>query len=466
MDGMLSQDEINALLSGMDLSGNMDSSDDSSFSSEYATAVEEASDGSGEEVLNDMEKDAIGEVANISMGSSATTLYSLVNRKVNITTPVVSMSQWKSLLDEYEKPCVFIQIKYTQGLDGTNILVLKENDVKIITDLMMGGDGTNTEGELGEMHLSAISEAMNQMMGSAATSLSTMLGTVIDISPPSAELLNLIEHTDGTGVASFLGGTFVKISFSMQIGELVDSTIMQLYPIEFAKKIVDTFIGVQFGDSAPTENVEPAKSNEAEDILASANIPMPDTTQKMVDDQMNSMNQQMGMPPQMDMNQQMMGMNPQMMGMNQQMMGMNQQMMGMNPQMMGMNPQMMGMNPQIMNMNPYGYNMGMPQQNVNVQPAQFQNFSSDIGAMASQENIGLIMDVPLEVTVELGRTTKSIADILDFAPGTIIELDRIAGEPIDVLVNGKFVAKGEVVVIEESFGVRITDIINNMPISQ
>ena len=459
MDGMLSQDEINALLNGMDLSGNTDSSDDSSFSSEYTAAVEEASNGSDEELLNDMEKDAIGEVANISMGSSATTLYSLVNRKVNITTPVVSMSHWKSLLDEYEKPCVFIQIKYTQGLDGTNILVLKENDVKIITDLMMGGDGTNTEGELGEMHLSAISEAMNQMMGSAATSLSTMLGTVIDISPPSAELLNLIEHTDGTGVASFLGGTFVKISFSMQIGELVDSTIMQLYPIEFAKKIVDTFIGVQFGDSMSSETVAAETNEEAEQILAAANVSMPDSTQKTVDEQMNNMNQQMGMPPQMDMNPQMMGMNPQMMGMNPQMMGMNPQMMGMNPQMMGMNPQMMGMNPQMMNMNPYGYNMGMPQQNVNVQPAQFQSFSSDVNAMASQENIGLIMDVPLEVTVELGRTTKSIADILDFAPGTIIELDRIAGEPIDVLVNGKFVAKGEVVVIEESFGIRVTEII-------
>ena len=246
MDGMLSQDEINALLSGMDLSGNMDSADDSSFSGAYASSEAEVTQEAGEELLNEMERDAIGEVANISMGSSATTLYSLVNRKVNITTPVVSLSDWKNLLNEYEKPCVFIQIKYTQGLDGTNILVLKENDVKIITDLMMGGDGTNTDGELGEMHLSAISEAMNQMMGSAATSLSTMLGVVIDISPPNAELLNLIEHTDGTGVANFLGGTFVKIAFSMQIGELVDSTIMQLYPIEFARKIVDTFIHTEF----------------------------------------------------------------------------------------------------------------------------------------------------------------------------------------------------------------------------
>ena len=129
-----------------------------------------------------MEKDAIGEVANISMGSSATTLYSLVNRRVNITTPVVELATWDNLLTQYERPCVFIQIKYTVGLDGTNILILKEHDVKVITDLMMGGDGTNTDGELGELHLSAISEAMNQMMGASATSLSTMLQTKIDIS--------------------------------------------------------------------------------------------------------------------------------------------------------------------------------------------------------------------------------------------------------------------------------------------
>ena len=106
------------------------------------------------------ERDAVGEIANISMGSSATTLYSLVNRKVNITTPVVSVSNWQELQeDNKERPCVFIQIKYTSGLDGSNILILTEHDVKVITDLMMGGDGTNIEGELGELHLSAISEA-------------------------------------------------------------------------------------------------------------------------------------------------------------------------------------------------------------------------------------------------------------------------------------------------------------------
>ena len=458
MDGMLSQDEINALLQGMDLSDTADSGaspetpqDSSSAENTDNAYVKDVAPTVGdEEELTDVEKDAIGEVANISMGSSATTLYSLVNRKVNITTPVVTLATWKTLLDSYEKPCVFIQIKYTKGLDGTNILVLKEHDVKVITDLMMGGDGTNTEGELGELHLSAISEAMNQMMGAAATSLSTLLQTVIDISPPESSLFDLTEVKDGKEISPFLGGTFVKISFRMQIDDLVDSTIMQLYPIDFARKLVETFINTQMANIDEVTEKKPEQPEN--DTTAQIPAPGTDNQTQMNNTNLNGMNQ-MGNMGMNGMNQMgSMGMN----GMNQMgNMGMN----GMN-QMgnMGMNSmnQMgnMGMN----SMNQMGM-MGMPGQNVNVQPAQFQSFSNDNMGTTGQENIGLIKDVPLEVTVELGRTTKSISDILDFSPGTIIELDRIAGEPIDVLVNGKFVAKGEVVVIEESFGVRITEII-------
>ena len=410
MDGMLSQDEINALLNGVDLSADSDGS--------AATAT--AQDGGDD--LTDIEKDAIGEVANISMGTSATTLFSLVNRKVNITTPKVEMCRWAEVVRDYERPCVFIKIAYTVGLDGSNLLVLKEHDVKVITDLMMGGDGTNTEVELGELHLSAISEAMNQMMGSAATSLSSMLNKVIDISPPEASLVDL-QTKEPSELSPFLEEKFVKISFRMQIDDLVDSTLMQLYPLEFAQSIYDTFMTQQTGGAAPAPASTPAPAPAAQD---------------------------MGMQqPQMDM-----GMQQQMnMGMPQMQMGMPQ--MGMQPQMqMGMPQMQMGM-PQQMPMGGMGY--GMP--NVNIQPAQFQNFAPGQGEMVSAESIGLIKDVPLEVTVELGRTSKSISDILEFAPGTIIELDKIAGEPIDVLVNGKFVAKGEVVVIEESFGVRIMEIV-------
>ena len=465
MDGALSQDEINALLSGMD------SSDD-----DGAEAVGEGSNGGAGgavqsmeeamELLSDVEKDAVGEVANISMGSSATTLYSLVNRKVNITTPEVGFATWDNLLDQYERPCVFIQIKYTVGLDGTNILILKEHDVKVITDLMMGGDGTNTDGELGELHLSAISEAMNQMMGASATSLSTMMNTKIDISPPEAELLDLALVRNGEDVSPFLGGVFVKISFRMQIDDLVDSSIMQLYPIDFARKVVDTFMNSQSPAEEKKEEAPVAAPSQAAGQQPSMNQ-MGGAPQMDMNAGANAGYGAAGMTPQMDSNAMMnmggmqmgaMGMNPQMMNMG----GMQMGTMGMNPQMMNMGGMQMGMNPQMMNMGMPGgaaMNQQAAMQNINVQPAQFQSFSSDGSAIAGQENIGLIMDVPLNVTVELGRTSKSISEILDFAPGSIIELDRIAGEPIDVLVNGKLVAKGEVVVIEECFSVRITEII-------
>lgn len=421
MDGMLSQDEINALLNGVDLPA-----DDNSNSNSTATATVESSEGE----LTDVEKDAIGEVANISMGTSATTLYSLVNRKVNITTPVVEMTTWEDVMANYEKPCVFIQIKYTVGLNGTNILVLKEHDVKVITDLMMGGDGTNVDGEISELHLSAISEAMNQMMGSSATSLSSMLGKTIDISPPEASLVD-VQTKEPSELSPFLEDKFVKISFKMQIEDLVDSTLMQLYPLDFAKSIYNTFMMQQMGGSVPEPTPEPTPAPQAAaPTPAPAPAPTP-ASQPTQQPQMNNGMPQYGMPqgnPGMDMNQ--MGAQ---MGMPQTGMPMNNQ------------------------MPPYGMPYGMP--NVNIQPAQFQSFAPANAEMVSAESIGLIKDVPLEVTVELGRTTKSISDILEFAPGTIIELDKIAGEPIDILVNGKFVAKGEVVVIEESFGVRIMEII-------
>lgn len=421
MDGMLSQDEINALLAGMDASSESDSSEPAIPD----TDIIEDDAPVDESLLTSVEKDAIGEIANISMGSSATTLYSLVNRKVNITTPIVSLAKWSTVVEDYERPCVFIQIRYTAGLDGSNIMVLKEHDVKVITDLMMGGDGSNIDGELGELHLSAISEAMNQMMGAAATSMSTMLGKMIDISPPEASLVDLNELKKGSDIAPFLEDTFVRIVFRMQIDELVDSAIMQIYPIDFAKSLYDTFISMQVPSEPAAPEPEPAPQAAA---------------------------------PQPDMGQMNMGMQGQPMDMNMNMgMGMPQMNMGMPPMGMGMPQMNMGMPPMGMGMPQMG--MGMPQmQTMNIQPAQFQSFGSN-EVVAGQENIGLIKDVPLEVTVELGRTKKSISEILDFAPGTIIELDKIAGEPIDVLVNGKFVAKGEVVVIEESFGIRVTEII-------
>ena len=390
-DGVLSQEEINALLNG---------------------GVPGASDAAGD--MGDLtpdEVDTIGEIANISMGTAATTLFSLVNKKVEISTPVVSLGTWEEIVEKYEKPCVLVRIAYTKGLDGSNILVLKENDVKVITDLMMGGDGSNTDGEIGEIHLSAISEAMNQMMGSSATSLSSMLNKTIDISPPSSDLIDLQESVDGGEIADFLNTTFVKITFTMVIEGLVDSEIMQLYPLSLAKDMCASITANMENDSASTvdDNAFSGGSQTA------TPTPEPQPAQPEVQPQ-----------PQ-----------PQPQPMQQDMMG-------------GQGP--------YMQPPPMQYAPPYPTQQVNVQPAQFQPFSGTYPAPYQPENIDLIMDVPLEVTVELGRTHKSIQDILDFAPGTIIELNKIAGEPIDVLVNGKYVAKGEVVVIEESFGIRITEI--------
>lgn len=376
MDEMLSQEEINALLQGLD---------DTSGSSEGS-----------EYHLNDAEKDAIGEISNISMGTAATTLFSLVNQKVVITTPTVSVSNWKDLSKDFVKPCVAIQIVYKEGLEGTNLLMLHEDDVKIIADLMMGGEGIVTDSPLSDLHLSAISEAMNQMIGSAATSMSSMFAKKIDINPPSSNIVDFnVEESEE--FAEFLNKEFLKVSFKMQIGDLVDSEMMQLYPMEFAKDIYENFMACQEVAAAEEETEEEIPEEK----------PVEPTPNKQMS------NQRMQMPNQMG---------------------------------------------GYSNM----FNQSSENQfrNIDVQQAQFQDF--DINAVMQQkENIDLIMDVPLEVTVELGRTSKPIKEILEFAPGTIIELKKLAGEPIDVLVNGKNVAKGEVVVIDENFGIRITDIIKN-----
>ncbi|MBO5388354.1 MAG: flagellar motor switch phosphatase FliY [Lachnospiraceae bacterium] len=372
MDGMLSQEEINALIGGGSIS---------------------TPSLGGSEPLSDSERDALGEISNICMGTAATTLYSLVNQKVVITTPVVKITRWEELTADYARPCVFINIYYKEGIDGNNVLILKEDDVKIITDLMMGGDGLNPAPELSELHFSAICEAMNQMMGSSATSLSSMLNTKIDISPPEADLVDMAGEIDTTKVSDFMVKDFACVTFRMTIGELVDSTIMQLYPIELAKELYRRFSGE---DEVANTTSEPPKTENA-------------PKQNPVAESQPIMNQAMMGQPMM----------------NQPMM--NQAM--------------------------------MMQPDVNVQNVQFQAFNPMMNPVTQQENIELIMDVPLEVSVVLGRTRKSIKEILEFSPGTIIELDKLAGEAIDVMVNQKLVAKGEVVVIEESFGIRITEII-------
>lgn len=382
MGDMLSQAEIDALLNGV--------------SSEDETTTEEKTDFTGTEdiVLTPEEIDILGEIGNISMGTSATTLYALLGQKVKITTPRVEITTWDEIAKLFVKPFVVVKVQYVNGLEGLNMLIVKEEDVKIITDLMMGGDGLgNVSGELNELHLSAISEAMNQMIGSASTSLSSMFDKRVDISPPESTLVDGASNIDRIKIDN--ESSIVMVMFRLQVGDLIDSEIMQLLPIQFAKEMVEKLMD---------------KNKLSQQVTEADTMPQP--------------------PVQMQ-----------------------------EPQAPQMQPQYAQPAPGFGMQMP---SMGQPQQPaspVNVQPVQFQSFENEEFGYDSN-NIGLLMDVPLQISVELGRTTKKIREILDFGQGSIIELDKLAGEPVDILVNGRIIAKGEVVVIDESFGVRITDILH------
>lgn len=379
---MLSQAEIDALLNGPEDNESNEDTNAAPNAEEITFAPEEA--------------DALGEVGNISMGTSATTLSTLLGQKVLITTPKVTVTSWRELANTHTIPYVAVRVEYTKGLEGSNLLILKGEDAKVITDLMMGGDGKNTEGELNDLHLSAIGEAMNQMIGSAATSMSSMFDKKIDISPPKAVEINF--RSDEPFGGFDYDEKIVQVAFRMVVGELIDSEIMQLLPLPFAKELVNNLLqSEQTQQPAPQASLTPPDQEEQERQSPQQQSITTDSAQQNMGEMAMAQKESAKDKP--------------------------------------------------------------IKEPINVQPVQFQTFGEGV-VSTEKENINLIMDVPLEVTVELGKTQRLIRDILEFAPGSIIELDKLAGEPIDILVNGKVIAKGEVVVIDESFGVRITDIVN------
>ncbi len=364
---MLSQEEIDALLNGTANEG--EKPDSSTLNVE--------------DYLDSMEKDALGEIGNISFGSSATALSTLLSHKVEITTPEVGIVRHDKLADEFPHPYVAIQVKYTEGFSGINVLVIKQSDAAIIADLMLGGTGENPSSDLDEIHLSAVQEAMNQMMGSAATSMSAVFNKRIDISPPTVSLLNILE---GEGTDSLPNQELlVKVSFRLMIHNLIDSQIMQLLPLQFAKSLVADLIH-QDGDTQGAHH--PASESERTE----ADTPARQTEESSTE------NEQGQVPPKQETYQ-------------------------------------------------------------NVQPAVFTSFE-DTQPHIGTKNLDMLLDIPLQVTVELGRTSKTVRDILEMGPGSIIELDKLAGEPVDILVNHQLIAIGEVVVIDENFGVRVTDIVS------
>ncbi|WP_163857857.1 flagellar motor switch phosphatase FliY [Paenibacillus elgii] len=404
----LSQEEIDALL-------RQSGDGESSAISEFVPQVED--------YLSSLEQDALGEIGNITFGSAATALSTLLGKKVDITTPKVSIIAHSELADEFPKPHVAVHVNYVDGFHGINLLVIKTRDAQVIADLMMGGDGTGQTEELSEIHISAVQEAMNQMMGSSATSMSTIFNRFVNISPPGIDILNL---ASGEGTASLpREDVFIKISFRLTIGDLIDSTIMQLLPVPFAREMVSTLMGG--GDAIEEPAPAPAQSAPvSQPVLEQPAHTAPSAYGQDPYSQPPAGHQA---PPQHGYQQP------------------------------AYQPPMAP--PAAQAYPPQPANYGVPTaRGVNVQPAQFANFSHPQLSPAEDTNLNLLLDIPLKVTVELGRTHKVIKDILELSQGSIIELDKLAGEPVDILVNNKLIAKGEVVVIDENFGVRVTDIVN------
>ena len=392
-NNFLSQEEINALLSGEDTS----SSENENTSSDMAK--------SEVEIITDSDKDLLGEIGNISMGSASTALYQLINMQVNITTPVVTVTTLKEIREGFETPNIVVDIEYVAGIIGRNILIIKISDGLVISNLMMGGDGNITdEHELSEIEISAVSEAMNQMIGSAATSMATMFGRKVDISPPTSKLVE-----DGTVSISDAipeDEPIVRVSFRLTIGDIVDSNIMQIFPIKTAKNIVSIMTGED-----KVEEVAPAKAKPSEAIVNKEINQRPDPVMQQ--------QQQYQSEPQYQQQ------------------------------------------PQYQTQQQYEQPMQRMQQPVEYHQAAFESLIPQSNVPPIR-NIDLILDVPLDISVVLGRTKKSIQDILNLGTGSLIELDKLAEEPVEILVNGKQIALGEVVVVDENFGIRITNILSSV----
>ncbi|MDY7989929.1 flagellar motor switch phosphatase FliY [Paenibacillus polymyxa] len=395
-----------------------------------------------DDFLTPLEQDALGEIGNITFGSAATALSTLLGQKVDITTPKVSIITRSEFETAFPKPHVAVHVNYVDGFEGINSLVIKKRDAQVIADLMLGGEGNPADEELNEIHISAVQEAMNQMMGSSATSMSTMFNRFVNISPPGIDILDPMH---GDGVSSLPDEeTLITVSFRLLIGDLIDSTLMQLLPVNFAKKMVSILMNGGEDEEQPQASAQQVAATAAPEAPQQASVPQqppapayqqpPAAVQAPQD---AGYGQQ---PP----------MYPQDPGYGQQ--GAP----GYGTPGYGMPA---GVPPQAPYGTPHHYG-AVPGRNVNVQPVQFSNLQSGAFAQVDENNLNLLMDIPLRVTVELGRTQKQIKDILELSQGSIIELDKLAGEPVDILVNNKLIAKGEVVVIDENFGVRVTDIVS------
>lgn len=359
-----------------------------------------------EDILSPMDIDTIGEILNISLGSSATTVSTLLDQRVNITTPRVQVIQSNEFNFHSLEPAVAVEINYVSGLDGKNIMILKESDVKVIVGLLLQTDYSEQEFVLDEMSLGAICEVMNQMMGASSTALSQLLNRAINISPPNSFR---IENSQQFKSMYFNNEEMlVAVHFSLMIGELVNSEFISLMTVELAKNLISSFgFGADAAEPAPQKSVPapaPAPAPAPVPVPAPAFVPAVPAA-----------------------------------------------------------PPISAPAPA-----PSAVAAAPRQQrpSYEVRSASYQNFDQEEPSLSGSQNsnLNMIMSVPLQITVEIGRATKKIQEILDFTPGTIVELEKQAGSQVDVFVNGKAIAKGDVVVVDDYYGVRITEISSNSEI--
>ncbi len=414
-------------------------------------------------IFSPLEIDAIGEISNISLGSSATAISNMLDHRVDITTPSVSVVNAEDFELGSIEPAIGVEITYVTGLEGSNIMLLKMSDIKVIVDILMGTETPDEEFELNELSLSAACEVMNQMMGAAATALSDFLGRVVNISTPQTFDLDDLEafKNERLPVAQ---GPIVVVRFALDIEPSLKSEFMNVMSVELARELLGGF-GLGGSDSAaeeaapapaPAPAAEPEPSGgggvlsqeEIEKMLAGggaaaspapapepqvappapAVAPAPAPAAPAAAQAPPAPAQPMAMPM----------MSPEQMAQMMQMM-MPMYMAAAQPPAPQASP-----DPKVINTQ---------------QPTMPQLAGLDQLGEEQAQNLDLIMGVPLEVTVEIGRTRKKVQDILSFAKGSLVILDKLAGDQVDLFVNGKCIARGEVVVIDDNFGIRIGEIL-------
>lgn len=410
--------------------------------------------------FGDVEMDAIGEIMNITMGSAATAVSNMLSAKVWITTPTVNVIRAEEVNFPELEPSIMVKIKYTQGISGQNVLVLKQNDVQLILNQLMGLPLEISEDfQFDELNISAVCEVMNQMMGASATALSEIIETTVDISTPEA----LVQNGDGdvqTEIYEIAGQDYVcTVKFDLTIDGVIKSEFISVLTIDLAKdmasKMMAGYNNVQ-EDAAAAAAVNAPEPAPAPAASSGGGTMSQEEIEKLMGGGAAAASAPQAAAPQMQQTP--------MQGMPQMQMPQGMPMQGM-PQMQQMPMQPMGYpDPNMAGM--YGM---YPQQQyqmppMNIQPIQLQSFGAYQNSALSQEqndNLKLLMGVPLNVTVEIGSCVRKVKEILDFTQGTIIELERQAGAPVDIIVNGNLVAKGDVVVIDDNFAVRITEIIKS-----